>query len=84
MQFIIAYTALMDVETLKLFMEVMQKRNFTDIARLHDIAPSSVSRSITGLENELGIRLFQRSTRKLEPTEAGMATLIALGESLMI
>ncbi len=63
----------MDVNTLKLFVDVMQHRNFTDIARMHDIAPSSVSRSITALEKELGIRLFQRSTRKLEPTEAGLA-----------
>ncbi|MEM8809997.1 MAG: LysR family transcriptional regulator, partial [Cyanobacteria bacterium P01_G01_bin.38] len=30
------------------------------------------SRSIAGLEKELGIRLFQRTTRKLSPTEAGM------------
>jgi len=63
----------MDVNVLRLFVEVMQRRNFTSIAREQDIAPSSVSRAITGLENELGIRLFQRTTRKLEPTEAGMA-----------
>ncbi len=72
-QIILAYYAIMDINTLKLFVEVMQRRNFTDIARTHDIAPSSVSRSITALEKELGIRLFQRSTRKLEPTEAGLA-----------
>ena len=72
MQHTIAYNAQMDVNVLKLFVEVMQRRNFTDIAHEHNIAPSSVSRSITGLENELGIRLFQRTTRKLEPTEAGM------------
>ncbi|VAX01889.1 Transcriptional regulator, LysR family [hydrothermal vent metagenome] len=62
----------MDVSSLQLFVEVIQHRSFTDIARIHNIAPSSVSRSITALEKELGIRLFQRSTRKLEPTEAGM------------
>jgi len=65
----------MDISTLELFVEVMRRRNFTDIARAHGVAPSSVSRSITGLEKELGIRLFQRTTRKLEPTEAGMAYL---------
>jgi len=62
----------MEVENLKLFVEVMQRRNFTGIARERNIAPSSVSRAITALEKELGIRLFQRSTRKLEATEAGM------------
>jgi len=63
----------MDVGTLKLFVEVMQRRNFTDIAKFHNVAPSSISRAITGLEKELGIRLFQRTTRKLEPTESGIA-----------
>jgi len=63
----------MELNSLKLFVEVMQQRNFTDIAKLHNIAPSSVSRSITALEKELGVRLFQRSTRKLQATEAGLA-----------
>ncbi|PSO79681.1 MAG: hypothetical protein BRC44_08280 [Cyanobacteria bacterium QS_4_48_99] len=31
-----------------------------------------MSRAITSLENELKIRLFQRTTRKIEPTEAGI------------
>ena len=62
----------MDIETLRLFVEVMQKQNFTEVAKLHGVAPSSVSRSIAALENELGIRLLQRSTRKLEPTESGL------------
>ena len=61
----------MDIEVLELFVEVMRTRNFTDIARARGIAPSSVSRAMTNLETELGIRLFQRSTRKLAPTEAG-------------
>ncbi|WP_455220474.1 LysR family transcriptional regulator [Kaarinaea lacus] len=62
----------MDIETLRLFVEVMQKQNFTEVAKLHGVAPSSVSRSIAALESELGIRLLQRSTRKLEPTESGL------------
>ncbi len=33
--------------------------------------PSSVSRAMAGLEAELGLRLFQRSTRRLALTEAG-------------
>ena len=69
---IYAYLAPMDTDTLKLFREVMLSRSFTDVAKARGIAPSSISRSIAGLETELGIRLFQRSTRKLEPTEAGL------------
>lgn len=62
----------MDVENLKLFVEVMRRGSFADVARARGVAPSSISRAIAGLEHELGIRLFQRSTRKLEPTEAAM------------
>lgn len=72
MQLIIAYNATMDIETLELFIDVMHQRNFTEIARARNLAPSSVSRTITGLEKELGIKLFQRSTRRLEPTEAAV------------
>lgn len=62
----------MDVSSLKLFVEVMRQRSFTEVAKTERMAPSSVSRAIASLEAELGCRLFQRSTRKLEPTEAGM------------
>ena len=68
----IADNARMDLETLNLFVEVMRHGSFAEVARTRGVAPSSISRAIAGLENELGIRLFQRSTRKLEPTEAAM------------
>jgi len=61
----------MDIHTLSLFLEVMRHRSFTVVAKQQGIASSSVSRAIANLEKELGIRLFQRSTRKLVPTEAG-------------
>lgn len=62
----------MGLDDLETFLDVMRHRNFTDVAHARDLAPSSVSRTITALERELGFKLFQRSTRKLEPTEAGM------------
>ena len=61
----------MDLSALELFIDVMQQRNFAAVARSRNIAPSSVSRAIAKLERDLDIRLFQRSTRKLQPTEAG-------------
>jgi len=61
----------MDIESLYLFTEVMHQRNFASIAKARGIAPSSVSRSISALESEIGIRLFQRTTRQIVPTEAG-------------
>jgi len=61
----------MDLDNLYLFIEVVQQGSFAKVARTWNIDPSSVSRAIAKLESELGIRLFQRSTRKLEITEIG-------------
>jgi DNA-binding transcriptional LysR family regulator len=61
----------MDVATLKLFIEVVRQGSFAAVARDRNLDPSSVSRTIANLEEELGIRLFQRTTRQLSPTEAG-------------
>lgn len=61
----------MDLTTLQIFVEVMRQGNFAAVARDRDCDPSSISRLIAGLEKELGVRLFQRTTRRLSPTEAG-------------
>jgi DNA-binding transcriptional LysR family regulator len=65
----------MDISVLQMFVEVMRQGSFAAVARDRNIDPSSVSRAIAGLEEELGIRLFQRTTRQLSPTEAGTAYL---------
>ncbi|MBV6625837.1 MAG: LysR family transcriptional regulator [Rivularia sp. (in: Bacteria)] len=62
----------MDLSVLQIFVEVMRHGNFASVARERNIDPSSVSRTIASLESKLGIRLFQRTTRKLSPTEAGI------------
>ncbi len=61
----------MDLANLQVFIEVMRRGNFAVVARDRDVSPSSISRAISALESELGIRLFQRSTRRIEATEAG-------------
>jgi DNA-binding transcriptional LysR family regulator len=61
----------MDIEALRIFVDVMKHGSFAAVARQRDLDPSSVSRSISALETELGVRLLQRTTRKLAPTEAG-------------
>ncbi|MGF1536153.1 MAG: LysR family transcriptional regulator [Elainellaceae cyanobacterium] len=63
----------MDLSVLQLFVAVMRQGSFAAVARDRNIDPSSVSRAIAALETELGIRLFQRTTRQLSPTEAGSA-----------
>lgn len=63
----------MQITALKTFADVMKLGSFASAARYRDVDPSSVSRTISGLEEELGFRLFQRSRRKLAPTEAGQS-----------
>lgn len=61
----------MNIDDLRLFVDVVQEGSFAAVARRSNLAPSTVSRSIGALERELGLRLFQRTSRKLALTEAG-------------
>jgi DNA-binding transcriptional LysR family regulator len=61
----------MDIEALQLFVAVAQRGHFTTVAKERSLDPSAVSRAIASLEHELGVRLFQRTTRTIKMTEAG-------------
>lgn len=63
----------MHIDSVRVFVDVMKQGSFAAVARQRDMDPSSISRSVASLEEELGFRLFQRTTRKLAPTEAGAA-----------
>lgn len=56
---------------MKLFNKVAETGSFSAAGRSIGLAPSSVSRQISSLEEALGTRLFNRTTRKLHLTEAG-------------
>ena len=61
----------MNLDDLRLFVEVAHRGGFAAAARGRNADPSAVSRAIGGLEARLGVRLFQRTTRKIALTEAG-------------
>ncbi len=65
----------MQIESLELFVEVANRGSFAEVARLHEKDASSVSRAISALEGKLGVRLFQRTTRRVSLTEAGRVFL---------
>ncbi len=61
----------MELSILRTFIQVVRKGSFAAVAKEQEVAPSSISRAIASLEDELGMRLFQRTTRKLSLTEGG-------------
>lgn len=54
-----------------LFVEVAKAMSFRGAAEATGIPNSTLSRRISGLEKAIGLRLLNRTTRKLELTEAG-------------
>jgi DNA-binding transcriptional LysR family regulator len=55
------------------FVRVVETGSFTAAAERLQTAKSSVSEAVRALEERLGVRLLDRSTRKVQPTEAGRA-----------
>lgn len=53
------------------FVRVVEAASFTTAARQLGLPKSSISRRVMYLEKELGVRLLQRTSRKLRLTEAG-------------
>lgn len=54
-----------------LFVEVVKMRSFRGAAQSLNMPSSTLSRRITSLEKQIGLRLLHRTTRKIELTEAG-------------
>ena len=60
---------------LRTFCIVAQRRSFRLAAEDLFLTPSAISHQIKSLENELDIKLFDRSARELRLTEAGSTLL---------
>ena len=55
------------------FATVVDQGGFTDAARKLGISKSAVSKHVSSLEARLGARLLNRTTRRVSPTEIGLA-----------
>ena len=55
------------------FVRVAQEGSFSAAARYMDLTPSAVSKQIGRLEERLGARLFNRTTRQISLTDVGQA-----------
>lgn len=51
----------------------VEQGGITVAARRSGLSKSAVSKHIANLEDELGARLLSRSTRRVSPTEIGLA-----------
>lgn len=62
-------------DALSAFVRTAELRGFAAASRMIGISPSAVTRLVADLESRLGVRLLNRTTRSVVPTEAGLRYL---------
>src|SRR5688572_14598991 len=72
----------MDYNRTALFVRVVKAGSFTSAAAEVGLPKSSVSRSVSHLERELGVRLLHRTTRRIALTDAGQSYFDAVSGSV--
>jgi len=63
------------LQSMRVFQAVVDEGGFAAAARKLDLTPAAVTRLVSDLEKHLGVRLLQRTTRRLALTPAGEAYL---------
>lgn len=58
-------------QQIQIFLKAVELKNFTQVAKFFNFTPSMVSKTITALEDELDVKLFNRKPHELTPTPAG-------------
>ena len=71
-----------DLNDVAVFVKVAQLESFTRAARALAMPVSTVSRKVTSLEDQLGVTLLQRTTRKLSLTAQGRSYYAQCSEPL--
>jgi DNA-binding transcriptional LysR family regulator len=70
------------IEDYKAFVAIVEKQNLTAAARHLGRSLQSVSRSLAALEHDVGVELIRRTTRRSNPTDAGLAFYRRLSAAL--
>ena len=71
-----------DLSDLNAFLAVTRAKGFREAARASGSSASGLSEAVSRLEAQLGVRLLNRTTRSVVPTEAGERLLERLGPAL--
>lgn len=71
-----------DLADLDAFAAVARTRSFRGAAALRNVSPSSLSQAVKRLEERLGVRLLNRTTRSVTATEAGERLMARLAPTL--
>ncbi|PJI95550.1 LysR family transcriptional regulator [Acidovorax sp. 69] len=74
--------AMQPLSHLESFVKSAESGSFSAAARLMGLTPAAVSKNVARLEAGLGVRLFQRSTRRLMLTEGGQRLLAQISQPL--
>lgn len=75
---------IMEIQSLKNFLAVVNAGNITTAAKLINISQPTLSRQMTELEKELGAKLFERGSRRIRLTEAGLIYSQRAKESILL
>ena len=65
----------MDIQDLRIFTRVAAVQNLSAVGIEFTLTPGTISKRLQSLEDELGVRLFVRSTRSIRITEEGQTFL---------
>jgi len=68
---------------LKAFAAVVERASFARAAELLGLSPSALSQTIRQLETRLAVRLLNRTTRSVAPTEAGSSLYNRIGPMIL-
>lgn len=71
-----------NLNDLAAFMLVAREQNFTRAAKRLGVSQSALSQTVRNLEAQLGLRLLNRTTRRVVPTEAGERLLASVGPQI--
>src|ERR1700733_14424223 len=71
-----------NLDDLRAFVSVARAGGFRDGARVSGLSASGLSEAVRRLEAQLGVRLLNRTTRSVIPTEAGQRLLERLSPAL--